>query len=139
MIHRLGRPARLVLVSVWTTCGSLLIGRPIWPLSSDIQDRGSTLLRNGLGSNSGSRSAERRGAATAHADLGRHRLYIIVNHRDYPVRSTGLNGPPHADLDHNRGRGGPGAVGPRGIRHEPHAEMARLIRIAPARLWEGRQ
>ena len=60
----------------------------------------------------------------------RHHLYIIVNHRDYPARSTELKGPPHADLDHNRGRGGPGADGPRGIRHEPHAEMARLIRIA---------
>jgi hypothetical protein len=39
MIHRLGRPARLVLVSVWTACDSLLIRRPIWTLSSDIQDR----------------------------------------------------------------------------------------------------
>jgi hypothetical protein len=39
MIHRLGRPARWVLVSVWTACDSLLIGRPIWTLWSDIQDR----------------------------------------------------------------------------------------------------
>jgi hypothetical protein len=39
MIHRLGRPARLVLVSAWTACDSLLIRRPIWTLSSDIQNR----------------------------------------------------------------------------------------------------
>jgi hypothetical protein len=39
MIHRLGPPARLVLVSDWTACDSLLIRRPKGTLSSDIQDR----------------------------------------------------------------------------------------------------
>jgi hypothetical protein len=37
MIHRLGRPARLLLVSDWTACDSLLIRRPKGTLSSDIQ------------------------------------------------------------------------------------------------------
>ncbi|WP_210352247.1 hypothetical protein, partial [Bradyrhizobium rifense] len=37
-IHRLGRPAQLMLVSVWTACDSLPIRRPIWMLSSDIED-----------------------------------------------------------------------------------------------------
>jgi len=40
MIHRLGRPTRLVLVLVSTTCGSLLIRRPHRPGGS----RGSALL-----------------------------------------------------------------------------------------------
>jgi hypothetical protein len=46
MIHRLGRPALLVLVSVWTACGSLLIRRPIWTLSSDAGLRAYRLRRH---------------------------------------------------------------------------------------------
>jgi len=39
MIHRLGRPARLVLLSDWIACDSLLIRRAKGTLSSDTQDR----------------------------------------------------------------------------------------------------
>src|SRR6202043_3534756 len=56
--------------------------------------------------------------------------------RPYPrhcltVGSTARTGELYAELHRNRGRADPGADRPRGIRHEPHAEMAQLIRIAP--------
>lgn len=44
MIHRLGRPDRLVLVSVWTACDSFLIRRPIWTSFAECEAGAQVLL-----------------------------------------------------------------------------------------------
>jgi hypothetical protein len=49
MIQRLGRPARLVMVSIWTEFDSFLIRHPIWTLSSDIQETGSEQIWSEVG------------------------------------------------------------------------------------------